>query len=79
MECVVIQLCKRSVERLGLGTNQLVRALRGEDHEVQMKDCLGRCVPCQAGQLVGAVGGMPVTTPDAKQFLAMAAELSANE
>jgi hypothetical protein len=76
---VIIQLCKRSVDRLGPPSQALVSSLREEEHEVQLKDCLGRCVPCQAGQIIAAVDGMPVSAPDPARLLAITAELAADD
>jgi hypothetical protein len=73
---VILQLCKRSVDRLGAAAGPLVTTLREREHEVQLKDCLGRCIPCQAGQIIAAVDGMPVSAPDATRLLAITTELA---
>jgi hypothetical protein len=76
---VVIQLCKRSLDRLGAGAGSLVSSLRDGEHTVQVRDCMGRCVPCQAGRVVASADGMPLDGANPAALLAMVAELAADE
>jgi hypothetical protein len=76
---VILQLCKRSVDRLGAAAGPMVATLREQEHEVQLKDCLGRCTPCQAGQLIFTADGMPLMAPDPARLVALTAELAAGD
>jgi hypothetical protein len=74
-----IQLCKKSLERLGGPAQAMVSSLRDQEHTIVVKDCLDRCGGCQQGLVIASVDGMPVSTRDVAGFVAQVAELAADE
>jgi len=78
-ESVVVQLCKKSLERLGAGAKPLVSSLRDGEHTPIVKDCLDRCQACDKGLIIAAADGMPLSAATAGKLLATIAELAADE
>ena len=74
-----IQLCKKSLDRLGAPAQAMVSSLRDDEHSIVIKDCLDRCGGCQQGLVIASVDGMPVSTRDIPTFVAQVAELAADE
>ena len=73
-----IELCKKSLERLGPGQDDFTSALRDREHSLVVKDCLNRCQGCLLGLVIATVDGAPVSTRTAEAFLADVDELAAD-
>ena len=71
-----IQLCRKSVERLGAEMKPLLESLREAEHTVVLKDCLERCQACDKQIIIASVDGMPVSAVTATKLLATVAELA---
>lgn len=64
-----IQLCKKSIERLGAGMPSLLSCLRDRDHSPTVKDCLNRCQTCDQGFIIATADGLPMRAKQAEQLL----------
>ncbi|MSP61901.1 MAG: hypothetical protein EXR72_16525 [Myxococcales bacterium] len=73
-----IQLCKKSIERLGAGLAPVLSALRDREHSPVVKDCLDRCQRCDLGFVIATADGTPMSVRSVDQLLldldALAAE-----
>jgi hypothetical protein len=76
---VTIQLCKKSIERLGSGQKPLLSSLREQEHTIIVKDCLDRCMGCDKGLIIATVDGAPVSAVNPAKLLATVAELAEAE
>jgi hypothetical protein len=76
---VTIQLCNKSVARLGAGAKPMLSSLREQEHSVVLKDCLERCQACDKGLIIATVDGMPLSAIDAAAFVDKLAQLAADE
>jgi hypothetical protein len=76
---VIIQLCRKSVERLGAGAKPMLSSLREQEHSVALKDCLERCQACDKGLIIATVDGMALSAIDARAFADKLAQLAADE
>jgi uncharacterized protein YuzB (UPF0349 family) len=74
-----IELCKKSLERLGDGAHELLDALSEREHAVSVKDCLNRCQGCNLGLVIAAADGAPMSARTAEAFLADLDEASAQD
>jgi uncharacterized protein YuzB (UPF0349 family) len=63
-----IELCKKSLERVG--GEALIEALAERDHTPMVKDCLNRCQGCNLGLVIATVDGAPMSARSAEAFLA---------
>jgi hypothetical protein len=73
---VIIQLCKKGLDRLGAEARPLLSSLREQEHSVVIKDCLDRCIGCDKGLIIASVDGMPVSAASPAKLLATVAELA---
>jgi hypothetical protein len=64
-----IQLCKKSIERLGTGMPSLLSSLRDREHSPTVKDCLNRCQACDQGFIIATADGLPMRAKHAEQLL----------
>ena len=64
-----IQLCKKSIDRLGSQRSTLLESLRDRDHSPVIKDCLTRCEACDQGLLIASADGLPLRAKDTDQLL----------
>lgn len=73
---MIIQLCKKSIERLGAEMKPLLSALREHEHSLTIKDCLDRCQACDKGVIIATVDGTPVSALQPAKLLATVAALA---
>lgn len=66
---MVVQLCKKSLDRLGAAGKQLVSDLRERDHTPVIKDCLDRCTGCDKGLIIASADGMPLSAAKPEKLL----------
>lgn len=71
-----IQLCRKSLDRLGPGTEPLLAGLEQRQHSVLVRDCLNRCNDCRLGRLMATADGIPIEAQDGTQLLSDLDELS---
>jgi hypothetical protein len=76
---VIVQLCKKSLDRLGAAQKPLLSALRDGEHTVVVKDCLDRCTACDKGLIIATADGMPLSAINPAKLLATVAELAEDE
>jgi hypothetical protein len=76
---MMIQLCKKGLDRLGAGGTALVSSLREREHMPVLKDCLDRCQGCDKGLLIANADGMPLSAATAAKLLASLDDLADNE
>jgi hypothetical protein len=73
-----VELCRKSLERLGAPLAPLLSELREREHTPVVKDCLNRCQKCELGFVMATVDGTPVGATDVTALLddidALAAE-----
>ena len=74
-----IQLCKKSIERLGAGLAPLVSVLRDREHSPIVKDCLDRCQRCDLGFVIASVDGITMAVRTVEQLLADIDALAAED
>ena len=74
-----VELCRKSVERLGAPLAQLVSDLREREHTPVVKDCLNRCQRCELGYVMATVDGTPLGALSVTAFLADIDALAAEE
>lgn len=72
-----IQLCRKSLDRLGPGGEPLLAGLEQRQHTVVVRDCLNRCNDCRLGRLMATADGIPIEAQDGTQLLSDLDELSA--
>lgn len=70
-----IQLCRKSLERLGPGSEPLLEALRQRQHTPVVRECLNRCNDCRLGQLMATADGIPIEAKDGDALLRSLDEL----
>lgn len=71
-----IQLCRKSLERLGQGSEPLLEGLRQRQHTPVVRECLNRCNDCRLGQLTATADGIPIAAKDGDHLLSSLDELS---
>ena len=71
-----IQLCRKSLDRLGPGSDALLAGLEQRQHTVMVRDCLNRCNDCRLGRLMATADGIPIEAQDGTQLLRDLDELS---
>jgi hypothetical protein len=76
---VRIELCKKSIERLGPDTARLLSALRDREHAPLVKDCLNRCQRCDLGFVTATADGTPLSASTADELLADLDALAAED
>jgi len=76
---VIIQLCKKSVERLPAGLPATLSALREREHTPIVKDCLNRCQRCDMGGVLVVADGTPLAAPTLEGLLEDLDALAAEE
>ena len=74
-----VELCRKSVERLGAPLASLLSELREREHTPAVKDCLNRCQKCELGFVIATVDGTPVGASSAAALLADIDALAAEE
>ena len=67
--CMQIQLCKKSIERLGPAMAPLLEELRERSYTPTVKDCLNRCQNCERGLIVVTAEGMPMAAHSVEKLL----------
>jgi hypothetical protein len=76
---VQVELCRKSVERLGAPLAELVSELREREHTPVVKDCLNRCQKCELGFVMATVDGTPVGASSVTALLADIDALAAED
>ena len=76
---MIIQLCKKSVDRLGAQAKPMLSSLRDEEHSLVLKDCLDRCQACDKGLIIASVDGIALSAVDVASFQDKLAQLAADE
>ena len=76
---MIIQLCKKSVERVGAAGKAMLGTLRDNEHSIVLKDCLDRCMACDKGLIIATVEGTPVSGLGPDKILAMVEALAEDE
>ena len=74
-----VELCRKSVERLGAPLAELVSELREREHTPVVKDCLNRCQKCELGFVMATVDGTPVGASSVTALLADIDALAAED
>ena len=74
-----VELCRKSVERLGAPLALLLSELREREHTPVVKDCLNRCQKCELGSVMATVDGMPLGASSVTALLADIDALAAEE
>jgi uncharacterized protein YuzB (UPF0349 family) len=73
---VIVQFCKKSIERLGAAMKPMLSTLRDEEHTVTTKDCLERCQACDKQLIIATADGTPISAADPAKILATVAALA---
>ncbi len=73
-----IHFCRRSLGRLGDGSEPLLSALRTRGHTPVVKECLNCCGDCNRGSLVTLINGTPMSVADGDKLLGELDELAAD-
>jgi hypothetical protein len=76
---VQVELCRKSLERLGAPLGELVSDLREREHTPVVKDCLNRCQRCELGFVMATVDGTPVGASSVRALLADIDALAAED
>jgi hypothetical protein len=76
---VIVQFCKKSLERLGAEMKPMLSTLRDQEHTVTIKDCLERCQACDKQLIIATAGGAPVSAVSPAKILATVAALADDE
>ena len=74
-----VELCRKSIERLGAPLAELVSDLREREHTPVVKDCLNRCQKCELGFVMATVDGTPLGAPSVAALLADIDALAAED
>ena len=69
-----VELCRKSLERLGAPLAPLISELREREHTPVVKDCLNRCQKCELGFVMATVDGTPL---GASSVMALLADIDA--
>ena len=76
---MLVELCRKSIERLGVPLAELVSALREREHTPVVKDCLNRCQRCELGFAMATVDGTPLGASSVAALLADIDALAAED
>jgi hypothetical protein len=76
---VQVELCRKSVERVGAPLGPLLSELRAREHTPVVKDCLNRCQKCELGFVMATVGGTPLAASSVTALLADIDALAAED
>ena len=74
-----VELCRKSLERLGAPLAELVSNLREREHTPVVKDCLNRCQKCELGFVMATVDGTPLGASSVTALLADIDALAAED
>ena len=74
-----VELCRKSIERLGAPLAHLLSELRDREHTPVVKDCLNRCQKCELGFVLATVDGTPLGASSVTALLADIDALAAEE
>jgi hypothetical protein len=73
---VIVQFCKKSIERLGAEMKPMLSTLRDQEHTVTIKDCLERCQACDKLLIIATADGAPISAVNPAKILATVAALA---
>lgn len=73
---MIVQFCKKSLDRIGAAAKPMLSTLRDEEHTVTIKDCLERCQACDKQLIIATADGTPVSAVDPAKILATVAALA---
>jgi hypothetical protein len=76
---VQVELCRKSVERLGAPLAPLLSELREREHTPVVKDCLNRCQKCELGFAIATADGTPLGASSVTALLADIDALAAED
>jgi hypothetical protein len=76
---VQVELCRKSVERLGAPLAPLLSELRDREHTPVVKDCLNRCQKCELGFAIATADGTPLGASSVTALLADIDALAAED
>jgi hypothetical protein len=76
---VQVELCRKSIERLGAPLAPLLSALREREHTPVVKDCLNRCQKCELGFAIATADGTPLGASSVTALLADIDALAAED
>jgi hypothetical protein len=76
---VQVELCRKSVERLGAPLAPLLSELRDREHTPVLKDCLNRCQKCELGFAIATADGTPLGASSVTALLADIDALAAED
>jgi len=76
---VQVELCRKSVERLGAPLAPLLSELREREHTPVVKDCLNRCQKCELGFVIATADGTPLGASSVSALLADIDALAAED
>ena len=74
-----VELCRKSLERLGAPLADLLSELREREHTPVVKDCLNRCQKCELGFAMATVDGTPLGASSVTALLADIDALAAED
>ena len=74
-----VELCRKSLERLGAPLAALLAELREREHTPVVKDCLNRCQKCELGFVIATVDGTPLGAAGVTVLLADIDALAAED
>ena len=74
-----VELCRKSIERLGAPLAPLLSELREREHTPVVKDCLNRCQKCELGFAMATVDGTPLGASSVTALLADIDALAAED
>ena len=74
-----VELCRKSIERLGAPLPPLLSELREREHTPVVKDCLNRCQKCELGFAMATVDGTPLSASSVAVLLADIDTLAAED
>jgi hypothetical protein len=74
-----VELCRKSLERLGAPLAPLISELREREHTPVVKDCLNRCQKCELGFVMATVDGAPLGASSVTALLADIDALAAED
>jgi hypothetical protein len=74
-----VELCRKSLERLGAPLAPFIAELREREHTPVVKDCLNRCQKCELGFAMATVDGTPLGAASVTALLADIDALAAEE
>ena len=74
-----VELCRKSIERLGAPLAPLLSELREREHTPAVKDCLNRCQKCELGFAIATVDGTPLGASSLTALLADIDALAAED